>query len=147
MADLCLGCGDDISAARGKRQLQTDASKHVLPLITHVLNEELKKLGYQDDEFCNRLIRDCGRVCRKCFSTYERCNKLLNGIRENARNAISVILNDSSANACISDLRGEPTPKKSRLSMHYGASSSSPDVVVSLYECVGNVFTINFDAD
>ena len=61
MADCCLGCGDDTSAARGKRQLQTDASKHVLPLFTDVFNEELAKSGCQDDELYDRIMCNYGK--------------------------------------------------------------------------------------
>ena len=40
MVVVCLGCGQDASNSRVKRNLQTEASWHIIPLFKYVFDEE-----------------------------------------------------------------------------------------------------------
>ena len=71
-------------------------------------------------------MTDGGKICRKCFSAYERCTKIMHALKHDVAKALDVIhANMSTENAFLAP----PAPKK--LAVSAGTSSSSPDVSVN----------------
>ena len=71
MMAFCVGCGDDVSNAKGKRSLLTTVSQHVVPLVEMFVEEELTRLG-REESFDSFIATHNGKLCRKCFSSFER---------------------------------------------------------------------------
>ena len=69
MAVICLGCGENISNCRVKRNLLTEASRHIIPLVKYVFDEELLNAG-KEDCAAENLINNGGKLCRKCFTLF-----------------------------------------------------------------------------
>ena len=49
MVIRCVGCGGDITNAKGKRTLCSEASQHVEPLWCQLFDEELRRKGGDRD--------------------------------------------------------------------------------------------------
>ena len=70
-------------------------------------------------------------MCRKCFSAYERCTKIMHTLKQDVAKVHDVThANMSTDNAFLTP----PTPKK--LAVSAGTSSSSPDVSISIYSII-----------
>ena len=68
---FCLGCGDDVSNTKGKRLLFTTASQHIVSLVELYVDEELAQQG-REESFDLLVTTHNGKLCRKCFSSFER---------------------------------------------------------------------------
>ena len=91
---LCLGCGEDLIDARVRRSLETDSCQHVVPLWSQLFNDELQ--SREMDALPSQLLRSGGKMCRRCFQTFERCTKLLDTVKSNVKKAVSTLqLQDS----------------------------------------------------
>ena len=77
---ICIGCGIDISDAKGKRSLSTGASQHVKPLWCRIFDEELERREIQvQPSLITTEIAE--RICRRCFTCFDRCTKLIDSLK------------------------------------------------------------------
>ena len=86
----CMACGSDISTARGRRLLCTEASQHVRTLWCEIFDGELAKRGISPQS-ARLVTNDSGRVCRRCFTVYESCKKLLDSIKKDVSKAVDTL--------------------------------------------------------
>ena len=91
MAIYCLACGKDIANERGRRLLQSESSRNVLPLWSSLFGEEVQGRGVEVDVM--DFVRSGGKVCRSCFVALEKCTKILEGAKDSMRKAVDVGLN------------------------------------------------------
>ena len=138
---ICIGCGSDISNVKGKRLLSTEASQHVKPLWCKLFDDALEQKGIQAQAspFVTTIE---GRMCRRCFTCFERCTKLMDSLRKDVDKAVEVFQHDH--NYFSVDLNPQsqavgftistpsqsfshpPAPKR------VAVDSQSPDVVVCI---------------
>ena len=133
---ICVGCGLDISNASGRRLLYTDACQHVYVLWAPLFDEQLNRSGLlpRASTFLNPQPSNpsLGRMCRRCFTVFERYGKLLSSIKESVAKAIdqlmeaNIVTDDEPENESAHTSSMPPVPKRLALS----TNSSSPDVVV-----------------
>ena len=69
----CIGCGCDITNSKGNRLIRTTSSRHVVPLWSSLMKEEIDSRG--TSLVTQLLIHDDGRMCRQCFKTFKRASK------------------------------------------------------------------------
>ena len=121
MSAACLGCGRSLEDVSYRRKLQSEQSKHILPLWMDVFSEILQEGG-------TTLVNAGGNMCRKCFSAYERCTKQIENLKQSLSTSASVLRER------ISQLENRevrvvaPAPK--RLAVEVASSSASPEVSV-----------------
>ena len=89
---LCLGCGEDLAnRAADRRALQGPPAEGVVDAWKALLENVQVDLS-DDDMLCADTLLTRGEVpgkmCRKCFSSYERFYKLHKTLHENATRAI-----------------------------------------------------------
>ena len=133
MAELCAGCGDDLSARQSdRRSLGSAGAVKVL----HAWREFLKKLGRGDRE--EELVGSGNVVmCRKCYSSYERYQKLQREIESKLQCTLSATEHQHPASKRprldpqVSPTRFRHKDNPIRLRHNY-TPSSSPSVRVSL---------------
>ena len=124
LSQHCLGCGKDVASSAGTRCLSGDKSQHIVPLWISIFGDELQKRG--EREILLQYMTDGRKICRKCFSAYERCTKIMHALKQDVAKALDVIhANMSTDNTFLAP----PAPKK--LEVSAGTSSSSPDVSVN----------------
>ena len=136
---ICIGCGSDISNAKGKRSLSTEASQHVKPLWCRIFDEELERRGIQAQasSFVTTATEITGRMCRQCFTCFDRCKKLIDSLKNGVGKAIEAfqrhdshlfrVHQTSHAIGVAMEVRSSlhpPPPKR------VAVDSRSPDVVV-----------------
>ena len=91
---LCVGCGQDISNANGRRLLFTDTCRHVSIIWAPFFDEQLSQRGLLPQASTSLDSRlqsgnsSLGRMCRRCFTAFERYGKMLSSIKETVANAI-----------------------------------------------------------
>ena len=137
MATYCVGCGGDISEARVKRSLYSDASRHVMPLWSKLFDEELANRGMET--LAHSLVTSTtGKICRRCFVVFERATKLLNSIKQDVAKAVEAFqqnglltLSEEAVRDCAS------APPFKRLAI--ATDSTSPAVVVSMQHTFSQV--------
>ena len=131
----CVGCGQDITNAKGKRNLCSEASRHVEPLWCQLFVEELRRKGRNGEAPCDLVT--IPKMCRKCFTFYEKYTKSLNLLKENIVNAVEALQLDNTADQPVA-ISAPPSlsssscvypPAAKRLAVSVD-SSRSPDVVV-----------------
>ena len=141
----CAGCGEDITAFRVKRFLSSEISKDArdVKLLWHSLfDKELVERGYEE-QACNLVNGDTGKMCRRCFNSFIRCSKLLKSIRKDVSKAVKVFLDNGSLNSARTDALipnassfgsqpSTPAPKRCRLTIATSSDSECPDVVVNI---------------
>ena len=132
----CVGCGANISNTKGKQTLCSEASQHVQPLWCQLFDEELQCKGR--DEQAYHLL-SIGKMCRKCFTCFEKCTKTLNLLKENVVKAVEVFQQVNMADTIVSPHTASLAPLHSHSYAHPPVtkrlavsvnSSRSPDVVV-----------------
>ena len=74
MVIRCVGCGGDITNAKGKRILCSKASQHVELVWCQLFDEELRRKGRDGDADDLVTIR---KMCRKCFTFFENVQNRL----------------------------------------------------------------------
>ena len=91
---LCLGCGEDLGhRAADRRALQGPPSEGVVDAWKAMFENATMQVEIDDD---NRLCADTllaggevpGKMCRKCYSGYERFSKLYKTLHDNVTRAI-----------------------------------------------------------
>ena len=135
-AMICIGCGIDISDAKGKRSLSTGASQHVKPLWCRIFDEELERRGIQaQPSFFTTEI--AGRICRRCFTCFDRCTKLIDSLKNGVGKAIEAFQRHDSHLFCVNQTsHAIGVSMEFRSSLHppppkrMAVDSRSPDVVV-----------------
>ena len=83
-AFLCLGCGEDLAnRAADRRALQGPPAEEVVDAWKDVF-ENVQVEVDKDERLCaDTLLVGPGKMCRKCFSGYERFSKLHKMLHEN----------------------------------------------------------------
>lgn len=96
----CFGCGIT-SRPADRRALDTPGSEHVV--------EVWKAFAEDEEEFEELLSESSAKMCRKCFSAYDRYSKLHDTIKENFKRAAEVLRRAPSSSGA------QPLPKRPRL--------------------------------
>ena len=122
MALYCVGCGDDILDSRVKRSLYTDASKHVKPLWCKLFDEELENRG-MEAQAQGLITSSSGKMCRRCFTVFERCAKLLNSVKQDVAKTVEIFQQNG-----LLTVNGETINDKW---LALATNSASPAVVVN----------------
>lgn len=127
--EYCVGCGESVRDDRHRRLLLSDATSHVIPLWTHIVHLE----GKVTEGRAKKLVKAGARMCRKCFTAYERCTKLMSVLQKSIANVVSSMQGDSSESDESDDHCEPPTqpPPPKRLAISAGPSNASPDVTVN----------------
>ena len=86
----CVGCGCDITNSKGNRLVRTTSSRHVVPLWSSLMKEEIDSRGAA--LVAQSLIHDDGRMCRQCFNTFERASKLWEALKCNISKAADIFI-------------------------------------------------------
>ena len=60
----CVGCGCDITNSKGNRLIRSTSSRHVVPLWSSLMKEEID--SRETSLVAQSLIDDDGRMCRQC---------------------------------------------------------------------------------
>lgn len=135
----CLGCGSDIAGKPAdRRALNVSGSAHVAT----VWKTFIKNVGQQDVEDIDNILSggDSHRVpkmCRTCYSAYERYSKLYDTIQENLKKAADVLRIFPSSSVA------QPVSKRPRLGSSFSQQvGHSPEVEVS-QPCVLNWYVVN----
>ena len=96
----CIGCGLDItSKTADRRDLNNPAAKHVADLLTEFLDGVRSVEGDEFESDLNVSLFTRGkaaRICRKCYSAYERFISLRSQIGSNLNSALDVLVPSSS---------------------------------------------------
>ena len=121
--EYCTGCGESVKNDRHRRLLQSEASQQVIPLWIHILNLE----GQREDTKARQLVEAGARMCRKCFTAYERCTKQISLLRNSISKVVAMFSDTPESDDSNSGAR--PPPPK-RLAISVGPSKASPDVTV-----------------
>ena len=140
---ICIGCGSDISDAKGRRSLSTEASQHIKPLWCRIFDEELERRGIQaraNSFVTTEITSAAGRICRRCFTCFERCIKLIDLLKNCVARAIEAFQRHESHLFVSQSPRSIEIPIAipSQSSFHPPPSkrvaidSRSPDVVVRI---------------
>ena len=140
----CLGCGIDITnKATNRRNLQGAAAKKVVAVWKSFIELFAEETGPNID--CDSVITGDGdqahegKMCRTCYSAYERYIALQQTMKEKLRSAINVILPNDACRAKrprveIPQMSQHEIPMlNSSLQLQHASSSAavSPDVAVS----------------
>lgn len=125
----CVACGE-LTVGADRRNLRTEASKHVLPLWRSTISS---KIHAEPGDLDGILDKAGWQMCRKCFYAYEKALKAQAVIDEKATKAIRVLTAES-ASVQIAEIH--PPPPKRRpppvfLTSSSGTESDSPEVAVS----------------
>ena len=141
---VCLACVNAIlriaTTAKGNRLLKTDASAKVVPLISKLLEEEYLQREPNDvntsvDEVnVHSLIYNNGKMCRHCFTRYNRVTDLLDTLKGNVSNAVGVLSPNTRrcrADSALDASAMASTPKRPRLCVSLGPESPDTPVLVS----------------
>ena len=111
MSIFCLGCGEEVSnRASDRRNLSSEPSKQVLRIWESFVARKLEKEAMEAERFIKSII-DNHRMCRKCYSAYDRLNKLQNGIEDSLDEALDVLL---------------PTPRRKRQNSPHSVNTEVP---------------------
>ena len=122
--EYCVGCGEGIKNDRHRILLQSEVSQHVIPLLLHIL--ELEGKGETNS---GQLVRAGARMCRRCFSAYDRYTKQITLLRKSISKVLETLDNGSESDNCNAGDPPLPPPPK-RLAISVGPSTASPDVMV-----------------
>ena len=144
--NVCVACGSDISTAKGRRLLCTEASNGVKVFWSELFDEELSRRGMSPQAAF--LINNSGRICRRCFTVYERCKKLLDSLKQDLCKAVDIFERENtfiptldSSNRASNYSALPPAPKRRAIAT---SSSASPTVVVSVTILVYHTLTKSY---
>ena len=113
VALYCFGCGNDILNSRVKRSLYTDAPQHVKPLWCKLFNEELENRG-MEAQAQGLITSSSGKMCRRCFTVFEICTKLLNSVKQDVVKAVEIFQQNgllTLSGETVTDHVSTPVPK------------------------------------
>ena len=138
--EICLGCGNNTKNDRHRRLLQSEQSRHVITLWSYIFNLEVQNTEREtSDRRAQSLVDAGGRMCRKCFTAYDKCTQMIVTLRKSIGNIADVIGNESeSDNSDDGASLRPPAPK--RVAFCCGPSTASPDVTVKTER---NIYTYN----
>ena len=109
---FCLGCGAETDRASDRRNLGSSPSKSVLNVWMTVVTRKLEV--DETDEFIQSLVTN-HRMCRKCYSSYEKLLRLQKGIEDNINEALDMLLPtarlDTPADDQAPPLKRPPLPR------------------------------------
>ena len=97
-----------------------------IPLLSHLVNLEMER--DRNDVRAMQLVHSGAKMCRKCFTAYDRCTKQLSSLRASLGKLAQKIHNesDNSENGAAMLI---PPPKG--VAVCFGPSTASPDVTVN----------------
>ena len=119
----------DITNAKGKRTLCSEASQHVEPLWCQPFDEELRRKGGDGDADDLVTIR---KMCRKCFTFFEKCTKSLNLLKENIIKAVEAFQRDNTADATVQSSTEAASAPPSSISSSYAYPPAAKRLAVSV---------------
>ena len=120
----CLGCGQNLEEVSYTRLLKSEASRHIIPLWTYILSQELQ--GERVISGIN-LVNRGGKICRTCFSAYDRCTKLMDTLRSSISQVAELLQDSCTVEDPVIALE-PPAPK--RVAVCSEPCSASPAVLV-----------------
>ena len=90
----CVGCGSNVTYKSSDRRSLQSANSQVITLwkalLDHVLNQEELQVDLDVDELHSNVLQS-GKMCRKCFSAFDRFTTLHNSLIDNMKKAIEII--------------------------------------------------------
>ena len=111
MSIFFLDCREEVSnRASDRRNLSSEPSKQVLRTWESFVARKLEKEAKEAERFIQSMI-DNHRMCRKCYSAYDRLNKLQNCIKDSLDEALDVLL---------------PTPRRKRQNSPHSVDTEVP---------------------
>ena len=124
----CVGCGSDLtSRSTDRRSLQSSASEHVATVWKALLEHMVDQEGSDTDIDVDEIVSG-GRMCRKCFTAYERYQTLEKSLLSNLKKALGLL--PSTLSSSTKRLRVES--RRPAISEQASSSTSaSPDVTVN----------------
>ena len=135
----CIGCGSDIAGKpANRRALNVSGSAH----IATVRKTLIKNVGELDDEDIDNILSggDSHRVpkmCKTCYSAYERYSKVYETIQENLKKAADIL------RILPSSPVAQPLPKRPRLGSSFSQQvGHSPEVEVR-QSCIFDWYVVN----
>ena len=82
---FCVGCGENVTnRVNDRRNLETESSKAVLALLKDIFMLKLDDEGVVDTEGFVQSVIESNRMCRRCFSAFDRLKKLKKTVEVNA---------------------------------------------------------------
>ena len=132
----CVGCSKDITnVPADRRSLQSAASDHVVQTWKALLERVLRQREVDIHIDVDSLVSN-GRMCRKCFSAYDRYKTLQASLLSNLKEAIDVAAPTTSSSSpkrarLDSSASRHTTASVLQLQRPAGSTSASPDVEVS----------------
>ena len=97
-AIMCLGCGRDITKEKGNRLLRTTTSGHVVtvvPLWSSLMDEEWRSRGIPSLGVAHSLVDRDGRMCRQCFTIFEKVSKLWVTLKNSISEAAIILISNT----------------------------------------------------
>ena len=138
----CVGCGSDIaSRPADRRNLQSSASGHVITawktLLEYIVDQEGSEIDVDNIVSGGEDPVRGGRMCRKCFSAYERYQTLQRSLMSNLKKALDVLPSASTSVAKRLRVASQSATSAPLPPLQPGSSSMpvSPDVAVSFCRC------------
>ena len=124
----CVGCGSDLtSRSTDRRSLQSSASEHVATVWKALLEHMVDQEGSDTDIDVDEIVSG-GRMCRKCFTAYERYHTLEKSLLSNLKKTLGLL--PSTLSSSTKRLRVES--RRPAISEQASSSTSvSPDVTVN----------------
>ena len=124
----CVGCGSDLtSRSTDRRSLKSSASEHVATVWKALLEHMVDQEGSDTDIDVDEIVSG-GRMCRKCFTAYERYQTLEKSLLSNLKKALGLL--PSTLSSSTKRLRVES--RRPAISEQASSSTSAPpDVMVN----------------
>ena len=96
MALNCYGCGERFTSPE-RYNLYTPSHLKVLLMWKRLVSDRLKEMEHTIDvnEFLDKDDGSTGRICRKCYFSLEKFEKLESTIRPKIGNAVDTILKEN----------------------------------------------------
>ena len=122
LAGTCLACGDSVLPAN-RRNLNTSASKHVVPIWKEIVSKELVKRKYDvnlDDFLTGSSDPASWCMYRRCFCTYEKLLGAKATLESLTEKAIDIIAGTHATEASTKPGTSShaPRPKRTCASSH-----------------------------
>ena len=135
----CIGCGSDLtSKPTDRRSLQSSASNHVATIWKGLHKQIVDRQEFVTDTDSDTIIsgggdpEQGGKMCRKCFTAYERYKALQESLLSKLKRALDVHPSRLSTKRPRLDEAERSTPLPP-LQLGSSSSSASPDVTVSYW--------------
>ncbi len=125
---FCLGCGDDLTGRSTDRRDLRNGDELVLKYWTDLFIERVAKsvvIDHSSESMILKKVLKNNRICRRCYSSFQRLCKLQDSISKNFDEAVEVLdlltevnsMHSSSSSSvgqkrCQESTTPVPTPKR-----------------------------------